>query len=174
VADTTETDTVSLEAFDRVNAEKATLQSQLDAATAAVTDLGLVDLARKHFADKGVATDQVDWMAHKALPDMRGIADDKRWEAVDTEWSRFYPTDGNGQDKPATPQVPNPDATPPSTPEFAMPNPAASGTGQPAVAKIVPSAHNPEYQALLLQGSDAVKQAEKEGRIAFRSPPPPG
>jgi hypothetical protein len=127
VADTSpddSTDTgVSLEAFNRLKAENDKMTVDLATANAAVTDLGLVDLARKHFADKGVADGQVDWMAHKALPDMRGKEDWK--EAVDQEWSRLYPTEGNGQDKPAETQVPTPDAATP--PAFARPDPSASG-----------------------------------------------
>ena len=151
------TDTgVSLEAFNRLKAENAKMQTDLATANAAVTDLGLVDLARKHFDDRGVPSDQVDWMAHKALPDMRGKEDWK--EAVDLEWSRLYPTEGNGQDKPAVAeQAPTPDAATP--PAFARPDPSASGDPI-GPTKVRPTVNTPEGRAFL-----NLPRAEQEAKV---------
>lgn len=161
MADTTpddSTDTgVSLEAFNRVKAENEKMAADLATAQAAVKDLGLVDLARKHFADNGVDADQVDWMAHKALPDMRGKEDWK--EAVDLEWSRLYPTEGNGQDKPVTPeQAPTPDAATP--PGFARPDPSATGE-QVGPNKVRPTIQTPEGRAFLNKS-----RAEQDAMVA--------
>lgn len=157
------TDTgVSLEAFNRIKAENEKMATDLATANAAVTDLGLVDLARKHFADKGVTAEQVDWMAHKALPDMRGKEDWK--EAVDQEWSRLYPTEGNGQDKPAETQVPVPDAATP--PGFARPDPSASGDPV-ASTKIRPTIQTPEGRAFLNKSRAEQDAMVKAGDVVW-------
>ena len=137
----------------------------------AVEDLGLVDLARKHYAEQGVPPDKVDWLAHKVLPDIPRDEDDPeaRWAKVDEVWAPVL-TDFTA-DQPAAQTAPStappmPDAAEP--PGFARPSPASDG--QPVGPnKIRPVLSTPEGRDLLERGVDAVKQADRDGTVAWRT-----
>jgi hypothetical protein len=131
VADTSpddSTDTgVSQEAFNRLKTDNERLQAEVDSSKSALIDVGLIDETRQQFTDKGVPFKQADWLARKALIDVKAADDnDKRTEVID-QWVGHFgsPPEGNGQDKPAETQVPTPDAATP--PAFARPDPSASG-----------------------------------------------
>jgi hypothetical protein len=173
-----ESDGISAEAFQRIQHENAQLKEQVGQLSKTVEDLGLVDLARKRFADQGVPPDKVDWLAHKVLPDIPRDEDDpeKRWAKVDEAWAPVladFTTAPQAQSQPDLTSPPMPDAAEP--PGFARPSPAADG--QPVgPTKIRPTTRTPEGRALLDGGIEAVKAADKAGLIEWRTEatPTPG
>jgi hypothetical protein len=162
----------SQEAFQRIQHENAQLKEQVGQLSKTVEDLGLVDLARKHYAEQGVPPDKVDWLAHKVLPDIPRDEDDPeaRWAKVDEVWAPvladFTADKPAAQTAPSTAQPPMPDAAEP--PGFARPSPASDG--QPVgPTTIRPTLGTPEGAALLAGGVDAVKAADKAGLIEWRT-----
>lgn len=139
---------ISQESFDRVKAENSKLQAEVDASKAMLIDVGLIDETRQQFTDKGVPFDQADWLARKALIDVKAADDDDKRTAVIDQWVGHFgsPPEGNGQDKPATEQVPVPDAATP--PGFARPDPSAAGS-QVAPTKVRPTLQTEEGRKFL-------------------------
>lgn len=161
---------VSVEAFQRVREQNATLQAQVDQLTRTVKDLGIYDKARRHFTQKGV--DDPDWAAEVALPSIPKSTEDEIANIgsyLDDKFARLYPTGKPAPDAVEDDdKVPAPDAIQP--PGFARPSPAADG-GPVELKKFTYG--DPELMALIeADDREAIKRLDKEGRINWRTAAP--
>lgn len=164
-----QSDVVSREAHQRMTDDRNTLKAERDQLAATVLDMGYMDKARRHFADKGV--DDPEWAATIALPSMKtaDVEAESIGTYLDETFARLYP------ETPAVPAdgvvddgVPTPDATEP--PGFARPSPAAPGG--PAQKKVY-STSDPEVQAIIeANDTERFRQMVDAGTIQLRGDPP--
>ena len=163
MADTTTPDEdgrVSAEALERVQHENTQLEAEVAGLKATVADLGMQELARDHFATKGVA--DPGGAAKLALPHLRDKTPDEMRAAIDQDWSQFFPT---GDSTPPPSAVPEPDAVQPPT--FARPTPDAAGQPVGEGAKLDFS--SPEGKAMRQNDPEGFKRLLEDGKVLLPS-----
>ncbi|MFC1740191.1 hypothetical protein ACFL0N_01770 [Pseudomonadota bacterium] len=160
-------ETVSREAHQRMTDERNALKQERDDLARTVKDMGYMDHARRHFAEKGV--EDPDWAAEIALPKIHNDLGDVTemsaiGEYLDNQFARLYPKTGDAKVE----DVPTPDAV--ETPSFARPTPAAEG--QPAAKKVY-STSDPEIKALIAANDRATLERMTEaGELVLRTTTP--
>ena len=162
-------ETVSKEAHQRMTDERNDLKAEVKTLSGTVRDLGLVDKARKHFIEKGVA--DPEWAADIALPTILAegeVADVGAF--LDDKFARLYPEkkEPGSEQSVADDGIPSPDAVEP--PGFARPSPAAEGT-PPGQKKYKYT--DPEIQKLIQDNdNEGLKKLADAGQIDWVSTAP--
>ena len=160
--------TVSQEAFDRVNGQREALEAKVTDLEASVKGQAYMEKARQHFVAKQVK--DPDWAAGVAVHSMEAVGTEVENipTYLDDNFANLYPTDPpatpdpEGDTEGATP-VATPDAVEP--PGFARPSPA--GGGDPPEQEVY-TIESPEVQALIEANDKAtLQQWGEEGKFRF-------
>jgi hypothetical protein len=174
-----QSDTVSKEAHERELRKNASLQEQLDKATAALAGTSKRDKARAYFKEKGAV--DPDAAADLATPFLDTVEDNPESIAEALTQDRFKlllatnPPPSNGEpagEGEGTGEEP-PGATEPAQHGFGGPSPANAGSGGPQVgAEEKMEVGSPQYKALIASGDEeAIKAAYDKGLVSTPTRP---